>query len=272
MKHICFGLFFLISLLACSCNHPDSGEKDYTRLVDPFIGTLGSGNTFLGPVMPYGMVQLGPYLKYSEGGDAGTILGFSHTHVSGMAGGGNGNPGEILFMPVIENTSGNPKNVYQSGFLHRNESAAPGYYKVFLDDFGIIAELTSTTRTGLHKYTFPETDSAAVVLKLGNGSVTVNGNEVSGYCNNRVFFVAVFSKPFKSYKLSNVDKTDDGNQTLKGENVKVVFRFDTDKNEPILLKVGISMVSVEGAGKNLKTELPGWNFDEVRDNAKKAWK
>ena len=270
MKFLHSALILIFIAFANSCTFRHSTENDYTSKVDPFIGTVGSGNTFLGPVMPYGMVQLGPYLRYSDGGKKGTVYGFSHTHVSGMAGGGNGNPGDIIFMPVVD-VAGMKKHTYQSGFLHSNEVAAPGYYKVILDDFNIKAEWTATIRTGFHKYTFPETESAAVVLKLGNGSVSVNDGEISGSNNKRVFFVARFSKPYKSFELLNDGEKYDGAQTLKGDKILAVFHFDTDKDEAILLKVGISMVNVEGAGNNLKTELPDWNFKLVRDNARKAW-
>lgn len=270
MKFLHSALILIFIAFANSCTFRHSTENDYTSKVDPFIGTVGSGNTFLGPVMPYGMVQLGPYLRYSDGGKKGTVYGFSHTHVSGMAGGGNGNPGDIIFMPVVD-VADMKKHTYQSGFLHSNEVAAPGYYKVMLDDFNIKAELTATIRTGFHKYTFPETESAAVVLKLGNGSVSVNDGEISGSNNKRVFFVALFSKPYKSFELINDGEKYDGAQTLKGDNILAVFHFDTDKDEAILLKVGISMVNIEGAGNNLKTELPGWDFKLVRDNAGKAW-
>ncbi|MCD6596290.1 MAG: glycoside hydrolase family 92 protein, partial [Bacteroidales bacterium] len=97
MKRIHFGIILLTIAAINSCTNQNSTDKDYSSLVDPFIGTIGSGNTFMGPVLPYGMVQLGPYLRYSEDHNSGTIYGFSHMHVSGMAGGGNGVPGNIMF-------------------------------------------------------------------------------------------------------------------------------------------------------------------------------
>ena len=201
-KLLQLGLIIFVCTAINSCTNSNSTERDYTALVNPFIGTIGSGNTFMGPVVPYGMVQLGPYLRYSEDYNVGTIYGFSHTHTSGMAGGGNGVPGKIMFMPIVENDqpSSDTKNVYQSAFSHSNEVASPGYYKVILDDYHVTAELTSTTRAGLHKYTFPETNKAGIVLKLGNGSLTMNDEEISGN-GNGVYFVAKFSKKVNSYEL-----------------------------------------------------------------------
>ena len=274
-KLIQLGRIIAITAVVSSCTSSKTIDKDYTIKVNPFIGTVGSGNTFLGPVMPYGMVQLGPYSRYAEDMNSGTIYGFSHTHVSGMAGGGNTASGNVNFIPVIlddqksnTNTS-DKKQTYQSHFEHSNEIAAPGYYRVILDDYDINVELTSTTRAGLHKYTFPESDQAAVVLKLGNGSLTVKDNEISGR-NNNVFFVAEFSKPMNGLEISNNDILSKTN-TIEGENIKGIFRFETKENEVLLLKVGISMVSIEGARNNLKKELSGWAFDEALKNAKIAW-
>ncbi len=254
-------LFILPTLFA----RDNSQTRDFTKLVNPFVGTIGSGNTFTGPVLPYGMVQLGPYLNYNADGQSGIINGFSHTHLSGMAGGGNGVPGDVIFMPVLED------NHLSSKFLHVNEIASPGYYSVKLDDSNITVELTATTRVGFHKYTFPESKNETVVLKLEKGFLSVNGDEISGCNNNRVYFVARFSKPFKRF-----DCTKDGNpvkefKTVNGDHLNGFFRFEAKAHETILLKVGISMVSVEGARNNLETELKGWDFNGVVEEAKRAW-
>ena len=239
--------------------------RDFTKLVNPFVGTIGSGNTFTGPVLPYGMVQLGPYLKYSEDQQSGTIYGFSHTHLSGMAGGGNGVPGDVIFMPLVQ------IDKLSSRFLHKNETASPGYYRVILEDSHIEAELTSTTRVGFHRYTFPESKSGTIVLKLENGSMEVKSGEISGCNNSRVYFVARFSKPFTGFQFTDNDKIVIDTNVLKGEHINGFFKFDTHPDEPILLKVGISMVSIDGARNNLETEIKGWNFNKVRDDAAKAW-
>jgi len=266
MKFTRFLQVILIILSVSSCTN--SSKKDYSDLVNPFIGTVGSGNTFLGAVLPYGMVQLGPYSRYDKDMNSGMIYGFSHTHVSGMAGGGNTARGNVNFMPVILG-SGDEKQIYQSHFKHNNETASPGYYSVVLDDYNIKAELTASTRTGFHRYTFPESEQAAIVLKLGNGSLAVKDSEVSG-SNGPVFFVAEFSRPITGLQILNNNELNKTN-TVKGENINGIFKFETKENEAILLKVGISMVSIDGARNNLKKELPGWDFDEVLNNAEKVW-
>lgn len=261
-------LLIVLSLNCCS----SSANKDYSNLVNPFIGTVGSGNTFLGPVMPYGMVQLGPYSNYDKDMNVGTVRGFTHTHVSGMAGGGNTARGSVNFIPVIidKNNDGNKKQNFQSHFEHKNEKASPGYYSVILDDYFIKVELTSTMRTGLHKYTFPKSDHAAVVLKIANGSLSVKNNEISGI-DNGVFFVAEFSKPFSSVELFHKNKHIKEFNSVKGNDLNGIFHFKTKKDETILLKVGISMVDIEGARNNLKQELSGWDFDKTHKKAKATW-
>ena len=277
MKLLIFTILLFFVTIFSNCTNSNSSKNNYAALVNPFIGTVGNGNTFLGPVLPYGMVQLGPYSRYDEDMNSGTIYGFSHTHVSGMAGGGNTTPGSVIFIPVTLNQQENNgdsvliKRVYKSFFKHSNEIASPGYYSVILDDYNIKAELTASNRTGLHKYTFPETKDAAIILKLGNGSLTVNDNEISGSNNGKVFFVAQFSKPVKCFEISNNDKIIDNTQIKEGDNINCIFNFETKKKEEILLKVGISTVSVDGARNNLKKELPGWDFNEVKENAKNVW-
>ncbi len=262
-KLFCLIFLSLLALITFAQNKPQ--PRDFTQLVNPFVGTVGSGNTFTGPVLPYGMVQLGPHLNYNADQQSGTIYGFSHTHLSGMAGGGNGVAGDVIFMPALDD------NQLSASFLHANESASPGYYKVKLDKSNIVVELTSTTRVGFHKYTFPESKNGTIVLKLEKGSLTVDGEEISGCNNNRVYFVARFSRPFNSFDCTNDGKSVQVSKVVKGEHLNGLFRFDTKAGEQILLKVGISMVSVEGARNNLETELKGWDFNQVKENARKTW-
>ena len=262
-------VFLFVGILFSNCEHRNSGGKDYTSLVNPFVGTIGSGKTFQGPVLPYGMIQPGPYMTYSENQQSGTIYGFSQTHLSGMAGGGVGTQGDILFMPTIEKDSF--LKGFPAEFQHSNETASPGYYNLKLDSTDIDVEITATTRTGLYKFTFPESAASGVFLKLENGFLKVNGDEISGCNNNRVYFAARFSKPFKNFEIAANEQIINQPDTVTGENIKAFFRFDTKADEPVLMKIGISMVSVEGARNNLETEQPDWNFDLVRKNAEAVW-
>ncbi|MBK9214948.1 MAG: GH92 family glycosyl hydrolase [Chloracidobacterium sp.] len=270
---------------------------DYTRYVNPFIGTGGHGHTFPGATMPFGMVQLSPDTRIDNwDGSAGyhysddIIYGFSHTHLSGT---GIPDGCDILFMPTMGNTRYFEKlgdkaaGVYGSKFSHANERAEPGYYTVRLDDEEILAELTATNRVGLHRYTFPKSGKASVKLNmtwrdkpLDIKVRTINERRIEGYRRSTswakdqtIYFVAEFSKPFGNGKYK---KWIDEDVTLFPGSTRTIgystaFDFTVVEGEQIQLKVGISFVSIEGARKNLEAEMPNWDFDTVRADAKAAW-
>ena len=258
--------------------------KDLTRYVDPFIGTSGHGHTFPGATLPFGMVQLSPDTRltgwdgcsgyhYSDN----IIYGFSHTHLSGT---GISDYGDILFMPTIgppsvNATGQNPKG-YATSFKHENETASPGYYSVKLDN-GLKVDLTTTARAGFHRYTFPsQSDSNNVILDLVHRDKVLDASlrvidetHIEGFRrsnawarNQVVYFAAVFSRPFTSSTTT---------QAEEAPNIKASFSFENIGNEPLLLKVGISAVSAEGARKNLDAEISHWDFEKVRNDAKTAW-
>lgn len=260
------------SLVFCTRNATGDTTQNYTQYVDPFIGTGGHGHVFLGANVPFGMVQLGPSQEvkgwdwcsgyhYSDS----TLLGFSHTHLSGT---GIGDLGDLLVFPALSRTDS------VATFSHTNEVCRPGYYKVKLDGSGIEAELTATTRTGFHRYTFPNSaDSAFLSLDLGYGigwdkptdmKITVDNDSIlSGYRfstgwakDQKIYFTAEFSRPFSNY-------------TLDGDR-EITLAF-APSSEPLLVRVGISPVSIANARKNLAEENPGWNFDLVAENADKEW-
>ncbi len=165
-------------------------ERNYLQYVNPFIGTQRMGHTFPGATVPFGMVQLSPdtdTIYYEENGrynpkvyeycagyqyDDPTIVGFSHTHFSGT---GHSDLGDLLVMPTVgqlklnPGTAKHPEKGYRSRYSHNNEIAEPNYYKVLFDDYDIIAELTTSTRVGFHKYTFPKTDKAHIIIDLIHG-------------------------------------------------------------------------------------------------------
>ena len=264
---------------------------DYTRWVNPFIGTGGHGHTFPGATMPFGMVQLSPDTRTDNwDGSSGyhysddIIYGFSHTHLSGT---GIPDGCDILFMPTVgepqffANEGDKLVNGYASKFSHANEKAEPGYYSVKLDDDAILAEMTATQRVGFHRYTFPKTNRANIVLDLKWRDMALN-TELNVVGNNRIegsrrssswakdqtiYFAAEFSKKLdvstgEIYRVSGPG----------GEHSeKRAFKFKASAGEQILVKVAISYVSIEGARKNLEAELPHWDFDKVRADAKAAW-
>jgi predicted alpha-1,2-mannosidase len=265
LKFRLMSILFLLSISIISYGSNQATDKDYTQYVNPFIGTAGNANTFPGPALPFAMVQLGPYIS------SNTILGFTHRHNSGGAGGGSGVRGDILFMPAVSNAQTIAKENCSSSFSSSSEEAFPGYYKVYLDDYKTLVELTATTRVGLHKYTFPNTDDAKVVLSIDDGEIFVKDGEISGYNSNNIFFVAKFSKQIKNHTLINNDETQVNGTEVKGNSIKGIFRFETNESESILLKVAISPVSIDGARKNLNAELPDWDFNVIMEKAKTAW-
>ncbi|MGQ0542657.1 MAG: GH92 family glycosyl hydrolase, partial [Blastocatellia bacterium] len=285
----------ILLLLAAHCSLLSAQTRDYTRWVNPFIGTGGHGHTFPGATLPFGMVQLSPDTRTDNwDGSSGyhysdnIIYGFSHTHLSGT---GIPDGCDILFMPTIgypelPKMRGNevPEKNYLSTFSHANEKAEPGFYSVRLDKGNILAELTATSRVGFHRYTFQENAEAYVVLDLkwrdkvlDSEFQLVRGSDrrIEGYRrstswakNQSVFFVAEFSEDFSAMSAG-------GNNALprgqKGTDMRAAFRFYPKRSNQVLLKVAISYVSIEGARKNLEAELPHWDFDKVRADAKAAW-
>lgn len=284
--------FLLLVSVAISCF--TIAQKTPADFVNPFIGTGGHGHTYPGATLPFGMVQLSPDTRLEGwdgcGGyhyDDSYIYGFSHTHLNGT---GVPDLCDILFMPNTGETRWNNgsdgKPGYGSRFKHSSENADPGYYKVLLDDYNITAELTATTRVGMHSYTFPAASEANILVDLFHrdevleSSIKVISNtQIEGLRRSRswaenqyVYFVAEFSKPFTSYEIAIDNKTKPGIKSADNEkNIKAIFHFSTTAGEKILVKVGISAVSTHGASLNLNAEIPGWDFGSVRSSAKSIW-
>lgn len=291
-----FQTAFLLFLLT-SC-----GKKEctFTRYVDPFIGTGGKGwsegRCFPGPTLPYGMVQLSPevrddlwtgYYRY----DQPTIKGFSHTHLSGS---GVSESADITLAPTtgeIRFTPGEaeiPGSGYRSRYSKTTEQAKPGYYSVVLDDYGIRAELTATLRTGMHRYTFPKTTEANVIVDLRYGvrgdwvidswisildDRTIGGFRRTGRLadDQYQYFVASFSEPFDSVAIVSDSVMDWNCREAKGHNLQAVIRYNTTNKEEVVAKVALSSASMEGAMANMKAENPGWNFDRISRKAEECW-
>ena len=278
MKKFAFIVLFLSLFAAVFAQNQ---TKDFTRYVNPLIGTGGHGHTFPGATVPFGMVQLSPDTRTDNwDGSSGyhysdnEIFGFSHTHLSGT---GIPDYCDILLMPTVGDVNFND---FKSAFSHADEKAEAGFYSVKLAN-GVTAELTATTRVGLHRYTFAKSDKANIVLdlkwrdKVLDSELKIVGKtRIEGYRrseswakNQIVYFVAEFSKPFTNAK-ELIESISGPNGT---ERRKAAFHFKTKAGEQILVKVAISPVSIEGARKNLQAEIPGWNFDKVRTDAKNAW-
>lgn len=283
-KLLIFSLFVL-TIASCDCHK----KEGYTQFVNVFIGTESDGNTFPGPSYPFGGVQLSPDTRLDPnapkayGYSDSIIYGFSHTHLNGV---GEPEYKDILFMPFANklNKPVPDNNFFASGFKHENEQASPGYYSVKLDK-DIKVELSVTERCGFHKYTFPENKQQGIFIDLAYPSGAeelfikkINKFELEGLrrshgwaYNQYVFFVARFSKPITSFQTSV-----DGNalidlDTAKGKSIKSVIYFNEEDHNELLVKIGISAVSTDGARKNLDKEIPDWDFSKIRKQASKAW-
>ena len=280
-----------------SCAEKDL-PKEYTDSVNVFIGTGGHGHTFPGATLPHGMVQLSPDTRLF-GWDAcsgyyyddTSIMGFTHTHLSGT---GIGDYGDILFMPVvgekplIAGTAENPDEGYRSRFSHEQESARPGYYQVLLQDDSINVELTATLRAGLHRYTYPKASDARLIvdmeptihghqhpvtqIRVVNDSTIAGMKYTVGWAKRHyVYFYAVFSSPF-DYKLYSGTEYQSDSTSVTVNTAKAVMSF---RNLPadgrVLAKVGISSVDEEGARLNVEAEIPNWDFEGIMKQANTAW-
>lgn len=272
-----FGKFYLktqlLALVLAGFSMSVSAAQDsFTQFVNPYIGTGGHGHVFLGANVPFGAVQLGP-TQITRGWDwcsgyhysDSLIIGFGHMHLSGT---GIGDLGDIAFLPTFD------AKTYTERFSHDAEYVRPGYYTVRLADSKILVELTATQRAGMHRYTYPLSSKQPLLklnLKQGIGwdkmtkcqLTQENPTTVSGYRlsegwakDQRVYFVAEFSRAVKL-------------QEMQADSVGV-FSFD-DATKPLLVRVGISAVSVDNAKANLRAEIKDWNFDRVAQEADAAW-
>ena len=288
MKKLILTLLLIPLFYSCTTN---KSEK-LTSYVNTFIGTGGHGHTYPGASLPFGMVQLSPDTRLTgwDGCSAyhysdSVIYGFSHTHLSGT---GISDYGDILLMPTTEKYSfenGNGEYGFESGFSHSSEVAEPAYYKVDLDRYDIKAELTATERTGMHKYTFPKDAKQKIVLDLKHRDIVISSslkvnskNEIVGYRVSRawaqeqyVYFVAQFSKDFSKVDIIENDSLKEGLIESKSKKIQAILHFENNKNDEIIVKVGISAVSIEGARKNLEAENPNWNFEEIKQKAQQKW-
>ncbi len=298
LLHVVLSCCLLSSGAAFASAENDTIDGDAVlQYVNPFIGTGGHGHTFPGATTPNGMVQLSPDTR-TLGWDAcagyhysdSSILGFSHTHLSGT---GIGDLGDILFMPftgqpkIEPGPADDPDAGYRSRFSHDNEQATPGYYQVHLNDYGVDAELTAAPRAGFHRYTFPSDAQAGLIIDLAHTIHghrnpftelrVINDSEIEGYKrtrgwaqNHHVYFHAKFNRPFTCTLFEN-GKEARGLWAVATGNAKAVLRFDKNDQTELLIKVGLSAVDYAGARKNLVGEIPDWNFARVRQQATSAW-
>ncbi|HWG11035.1 MAG TPA: GH92 family glycosyl hydrolase [Rhodanobacteraceae bacterium] len=307
----------------------EPAAQGVSQFVDVFVGAGGHGHTYPGATVPWGMVQLSPDTNDS-GWDAcsgyhqhdGSIMGFSHTHLSGT---GASDMLDVLVMPaqgevllepgarglpdenhrsrydgaargesIPPDAVGKPGRGYRSRYDVASEHAVPGYYRVQLTDHDILAELTAGPRTGLHRYTFGKSGNAHLIVDLAHGyhddakvpckvsdaelrsignDTLVGGRRVHQWANGRyIFFAMKLSRPFAKATLYDEDHALPAmTEQANGAHLKAVLHFDEAAQAPLLVKVGISAVDIDGALRNLEAEIPHWDFERVRNEAATQW-
>lgn len=310
--------------LACSLSLAAAAQtKNYLPFVNPLIGTERMGHTYPGATVPFGAVQLSPdtdTIPYEVNGKyqpdvyaycAGyqyadkTIVGFSHTHFSGT---GHSDLGDLLVMPTLgplqlnPGTSADPASGFRSPFTHNREKAEAGYYRVHLDKPDVDAELTATTRVGLHRYTFQKGGPAHLILdlvyniynhsqknvwtfvRIENDTLITGYRQTTGWAKTRTeYFAIAFSRPFKTFGYTTGDSKDvyrgfwgqfntrSNFREMIARQLRAYFDFAVTPGDQLLLKVALSPVSSEGALRNLQQEAPGWHFDAWRAAAQGQW-
>ncbi len=283
MRHFIFLGIALVFLNSCDQNQninvkPAQKDQALINYVNPFIGTGGHGHTYPGATMPFGMMQLSPDTRL-DGWDGCSgyhyddtyIYGFSHTHLSGT---GISDYGDVLLMPThkaLFNNGADGKEGYRAPFLHKNEVAEPGYYKVHLDSVDIDVELTVTPRAGMHKYAFAKAENQHIILDLEHRDKVldaainiISDTEISGYRHSeawakeqQLFYYIKFSLPFQN--------------TSDEKGRKMAFKFDNPNNDPIYVSVGISAVDEAGAQQNLEAEIGDKDFEQLKKEAQSVW-
>ena len=314
-------LLITMMVLSCLAGKADQVD-DKTSYVNPMIGTEGMGHTFPGACAPFGIIQLSPdtdtiphningvyqgkVYEYCAGYQHtdNTIVGFSHTHLSGT---GHSDLGDLLIMPqtgalqLNPGTKDDPDSGYRQRFLHDTEQASPGYYAVTLGDNGIQVQLTATQRVGIHKYTYPKGSDQRIILDLLHGIYNYDGKVLwstlrvendtllTGYRltdgwarTNYTYFAISFSKPINSYgyqdrkqekyvgfwrKFDRYHNFPD----MAGRSMVAYFNFDPSASSELVVKVALSAVSTEGALKNLRAEAAGKSFETICQETHDAW-
>lgn len=276
MKKVLLILFAIVLFQGCSKKEE---ATDFTQFVNPFIGTDGTGHTFPGACLPFGIVQPSPDnvdigWDYTSGYQYKNpeILGFSQTHLSGT---GINDLGDVLLLPFVDNKTEN----FKTGYNKKTEKASPGFYTVTLND-SIKVNLTATERVAFNQFVYP-TKKAKMLVDIQHGlrfltdslvidsKVSIeNNNTISGYCHNKnwverkYFFTLTFDTPFSN--------TIELPKKPKEKAPRYILDFDL-KNKTLQAKIAFSTVSIEGAKNNLKTELSHWDFEQTVANAKEKW-
>ncbi len=278
-----------LAALLAACTSQKENPVDF---IDPFIGTGFHGHTYPGATVPFGAVQLSPDTRAGNWDacagyhyDDSTLTGFSHTHLSGT---GCIDLGDLLIRPTTQTVDPSRQPMYApAAFRHEDEKAEAGYYAVLLHEEGIRAELTATAHTGVHRYTFPKESTPTIIVDLKHSLdnehtyesslQVVNPHEMTGMRNTRgwsdnqrIYFVIQCSQPFEKATLVSNQKALEGKEA-EGTDLQALLKFKDHTSESIVMKVGLSIVSVENARENLQAEVEGFDFDAVKQAAYHTW-
>ncbi|MBX9888098.1 MAG: GH92 family glycosyl hydrolase [Flavobacteriaceae bacterium] len=278
MKNFLIVLFLLMSVSGFA--------QSKHQYVNPFIGTGGHGHTYPGATVPFGMVQLSPDTRIDGSWDGcsgyhysdNVIYGFSHTHLNGT---GVSDFGDIMIMPTMGEVSFDNK-VYSSTFLHTNEKASAGFYGVKLDKHDIDVSLTTSTRVGMHQYTFNKSGQANIIIDLNHRDKLLYGDikiidtktiqilrRSEAWARDQYVYAQIeFNVPLN---ISKVQANQENKSNFySGSELQIAFSKVVKKGEKILLKVALSPTSYEGAKLN-SSEIKGWDFAKVKKQAESFW-
>jgi predicted alpha-1,2-mannosidase len=285
-----FVLYFSIFTCVTYAQKPVT-QKGKSDLVEVMVDAANSRFFyFSSATRPFGMVNLSPDMnlkgvwntgyKYNED----TIRCFSHIHCWELSG--------IPVLPTTGKFKGHlGSDVYGSTYSHQSEVAKPGYHKIKLNTYGVTAEMTSTTRVGFHRYTFPKSDSSFIHFDFSTvlGSSETQEAKVNQVSNNQivgevvmaatirrpkpitVYFVADFDKPFVQFGGWKDGRIINDGKEISGAHTGAFVRFNTNENDVRMMKVAISYVSIEEAKKNLAAELPHWDFSRIVRESANEW-
>ncbi|MCP4311885.1 MAG: glycoside hydrolase family 92 protein, partial [Bacteroidetes bacterium] len=292
MMYILFrniSVYIILSLsILCSCTPETKTPVDY---VNPFVDTHKSRWFFFASAArPFGMVSLSPDTWVKGSWDSGYLYDslhvrcFSHIHAWQMSG--------IPVMPTVGEFKGHlGMEAYKSTFSHEDEKAFPGYHRILLTDYDILAELSSTSRVGFHRYTYPEDSTQYVIFDvgafLGHAAMDsamvekVSDREIAGYSimgatrrrpkPTYVYFVARFDRPISEFGAWKEGIMQEDAERVSGPEAGAFVRFKSNKSNALKMKVAISYTGTEQARINMESELPHWNFDRVVKASREEW-
>jgi predicted alpha-1,2-mannosidase len=300
----------LCSVAGCSSDSNDSETEQITVelqdlliYVNPLIGSSGSGNVIPGALVPHGMIRLSPSSNLSAGSIGGydyladRIDGFTHTQLEGPGGSANGYS-QLLFMPLIGDVS-TSRDGYSSAFSHDKEIAKAGYYSVMLDDYDVKVELTASSNAGIHRYTFPQSDVAKILIDLGySRGITkksyieivddttiegyaryivhpllnmVPGSEDDSIAESTVYFYARFDRPFESFGVWKGGTVMENETVATDQVVGAFVGYSTDAGQQIEVRVGISFIDVDHARISYQNQVQNKSFEQVREKTEIQW-